>query len=738
MEYIKGNIRTTIFHSESGFFVGTFKIKETNDETLQEKINKTITVTGIILDPNTEDMYILYGQYLKNERYGYQYAFNQYEKMRPEGIYAVMEFLASNLIKGCGEKTAKSIVDTLGEKAIDLIKEDKNNLLLVPGMTLKKADQIASSILEYSLVDDALIELKKLGFTISEATTLVKKYQANTLTYVKENLYLFKDYISFAKLDRIYLESHDAYDEIRIKACLIETMQELSMQKGDTYYYIEELQDYLQHQFKIFLENENIMTFLEELKEKKLVKIKKEKIFLKEYDDMEKNIANKLKKIMDNPLKEINNFDEKINLLEKNLHVYYNEEQQEAIYNALKNRVSIISGGPGTGKTTIVRAITKLYIEIYHLTPIDIYNTIALVAPTGRAAKKMSLATSLPAMTIHRYLKWNKETNDFLVNESNPNPHRLIIVDEMSMVDTLLFSSLLNGISDNVQLILVGDTFQLPSVGPGLVLEDLVNSLAFSYTSLITIYRQTNNSYIPYLAKEIKEKNLSEDYEIKKDDYNFLECDSKNIKEYLKKVCKKCIEKKVNIDDTQVLAPMYKGENGIDNLNQVMQELFNPKNENKKEINYYDVIYREGDKVLELVNNPDCNVYNGDIGKIIKIETVMTPKKKDLITIDFEGNKVIYSKEDLNNIKHAYAISIHKSQGSEFSNVIIPICKGYYKMLYNKLIYTGVSRAKNSLVLIGEKNSFLQSVLNDYANNRKTDLLKKIENKFEVIGYTKG
>lgn len=730
MDYIKGNIRSKIFQADSGFFVGTFKIKETTDESLLDKVNKTVTITGILLEPNEEESYLLYGTYQRNERYGYQYAFTSYEKVKPEGKDAVIEFLSSNLIKGCGERTAKKIVELFGERAIDIIKEDRNNLFLVPNMTELRADKIYTSLIEYSQVDDTLIALKKLGFTVNEATAIVKKYHDKTMMYVEENLYLFKDFVDFDKLDRIYKEHHDPYDMVRLLACTLETMESLSEKNGDIYYFEEEILDYLKQHFQLFLSLEDFATVLSELEQKHWILKKEEKIFLKRYEDMEQEIAAILYRICSHPKKQVKNYEDKIARLQEELEVQYNEEQKAAIYRALKNRVSIISGGPGTGKTTIVKAITKLYIELYQLSPIEVYTSIALIAPTGRAAKKLAMSTTLPASTIHRYLKWNKETNDFQVNESNKNHHKLIIVDETSMMDTYLLYSLLNGIEEDVQLIFVGDTFQLPSVGPGLILNDLVESGYFAYSPLKTIYRQSENSYIPFLAKEIKEKQLSDEYREKKDDYNFLVCDNHNLKQMLKQICERSIEKGIQMDDIQILAPMYKGENGIDNLNLLMQNLFNPPSEEKNEVLYYETTYREHDKVLQLVNNPDCNVYNGDIGHIESITEVTVPKKSIQVTIDFDGNKVVYQKEDLGSIKHAYAMTIHKSQGSEFPHVILPISKNYYKMLYNKLIYTGVSRAKKSLVILGDEASFLMAIQNDYSKNRKTDLKSKLWNKF--------
>ena len=721
MEFIKGNIRQVIFSGETGFFVGTFKVKEVS-EALSEIKNKVVVVTGLLLEPNMEDTYILQGEYVRHDRYGMQFQFKDYEKVVPEGSDAVIEFLRSPLIKGCGEKTAVNIVNTLGSDALNLIKEDMSNLLLVPNMTEKKAKAIYESIKSYSAVDDILLKLKTLGFTIPEATRLVKNYQDKVSIYLEENIYFFKEIVPFEKLDRIFLASHDALDIVRQKECLIETMERISSKNGDIYYTKEELKSSLQNEFHIFVSLDELESLLDTLKTSERITIINEDIYLTKYYEMDLDIVHILKRMTSYPKKEIKKFDDKIKELQKLLSVKYNSEQKEAIKKALENPVSIISGGPGTGKTTIVNAITKLYIEIYKLNPLDTISSIALLAPTGRAAKKLSVSTNLPASTIHRYLKWNKDTDDFAINENNKNRHKLIIVDETSMIDEYLFVSLLKGIEEKAQIVFVGDTFQLPSVGAGLVLNDLVSSKLFPFTSLETIYRQSDNSYIPILAKEIKEHDIREDFDLKKDDYNFIPCDSKNLKEMLKQIILKSIQKGLRKDELQILAPMYKGENGIDNLNVLLQGLFNPPEISKKEYSYYDVIYREEDKVLQLVNNPDCNVYNGDIGYIESIEEKSYPKKHLEMTINFDGNRVIYGREDLASIKHAYAITIHKSQGSEFAHVILPISKSYYKMLYNKLIYTGVSRAKKSLTLIGEEPSFKMAVLNDYSTNRKTSL----------------
>lgn len=724
-------MKQMIFESENGYKVGLFRIKETNDASMEEYINKTITFTGYFAHLHAEDTYTFYGNYVHNERYGMQYQVSSYEREEPKGKDAVIAFLSSSLVKGCGEKTAELIVSTLGEEAIRLIKEDYLQLLQVPGISEVKAKRIYNSIVKYASTDEIIVQLKQMGFTINEALSILNKWGESSLDIVKTNLYSLIDIIEFAKLDQVFLRNNAADARERILACLIELFKQLGFKNGDTYLVKKEIYSHLLNFFKIFITEEELDIYLEELRKDKLLIIDGEKYFLKEYFDYEREIADYLFTIQNQSAIKANHIEDLLAAMQLEYDVHYNVDQKKAILNALLNRVSVITGGPGTGKTTIIQAIVNLYIRIHQLNNKDILKDIALLAPTGRAAKKMSDSTGLPAMTIHRYLKWNKEKNEFQINAFNKNYHKLIIVDETSMIDTYLFYSLLSGVCSNIQLVLVGDFNQLPSVGPGLVLQDIILSHLFIHTELEQIYRQSDNSYIPILAQEIKNQEVSSTFKVQKDDYNFLPASGLAIREMIRKICLMSKEKGLTEEDIQVLAPMYKGENGIDNLNMLLQDIFNPKEESKKEVKVGDIFYREHDKVLQLVNDPDNNIFNGDIGYITKIETISYPKKKDVFVIDFLGNEVIYSREDLNNVKHAYAISIHKSQGSEFSHVIMPISKSYYKMLYNKLIYTGVSRAKKSLIIIGEEESFLLSIHNNYASTRKTNLQTQLMHKVE-------
>lgn len=733
MNYIKGKIRNIIYQNkDNGYVVAVFRIKETNDPKMEEYVSKTVTITGIFLDINSEETFILFGEATRHERFGFQYQVKSYEKEKISSEDALIEFLSSSLIKGCGEKTAEKIVEILGMDAIEKIKNDEMVLNQIPNLSEAKKKSIRASLLEYSDADDSLLKLKELGFSILEATRIYKKYGASTKYIIESNLYVLTEIMDFNKIDTIYKSNHEELDAVRMKACMIEAMRRLSANNGDTYYKVEEIKDALKKEFDLVLDEITFEEIVYALEEENKIVLDQDLYYLTEYYDAEVDITNNLFQLNASNTTPFYDFDRELTMLEEENKVRYNEDQRNAIKKALENKITIISGGPGTGKTTIINAIVKLYIKMHDFSPMEVLANIALLAPTGRASKKMSSSTGLPAMTIHRFLKWNKDTNNFGVNEYHKAQENLIIVDEMSMIDVSLFDALLKGIKSNVQLIMVGDVFQLPSVGPGLVLNDLILSDLFTFCPLEKIYRQSDNSYIPYLALEIKNKDLAEDFVSQKDDYNFLNVDGKYIKDMIKKICVMSKAKGLNEEDIQILAPMYKGENGIDNLNVILQDLFNPKDTKKEEIHYGDVIYREGDKVLQLQNNPDNNVFNGDIGYIRKI-IPKSGKNKDLVLIDFEGVKVEYSKEELNQIKHAYAITIHKSQGSEFSHVILPISRSYYKMLYNKLIYTGVSRAKKSLVIIGEANAFMMAVNNDYASSRKTMLKEKLMNKFMQV-----
>lgn len=721
MNYIKGKFKQSIFKSDTGYNVGLFKISETDDPEMENFIKKTITFTGYFDTLNNDDTYILYGSLVYHDRYGYQYSVASYEKVLPTGKDAIIEFLTSSLIKGCGEKTAIKIVEILGDNAIEKIKDNINNLDLIPKLSETKKKSIYNSILKYYESNETIIKLKEYGFSIKDSLKLINIYGNGILNIVENNIYSLINDIDFKTLDRIYLSIYKETTNLRILACIVETMKRITFNKGDTYSYKEEIIRALNDEFNIKISSDEYFSMLSN--EYKIV-IDNDKYYLKEYYDAEIDIVNRLKEIKISPIHLEKNLDKKIKDLESSLDITYNTEQKNAIKSIFHDNIVIITGGPGTGKTTIIKGIINLYKSVYKYSDDALNMKLALIAPTGRASKRMSETTGYGSSTIHRYLKWNKDNNTFGINEFNKTNEELIIVDETSMIDTVLFDSLLKGIRKNIKLVLVGDEHQLPSVSPGLILNDLINSNKFNHIKLNNIYRQSKNSYIPVLASEIKNKNVT-DYLDKKDDYNFIECNTRSIKDLIVDIANKSINKGLDENNIQILAPMYKGEIGIDNLNIILQNIFNPHSNHLKEVVIGPIIYRVNDKVLNLVNDVDKGIYNGDIGFIYDIDI---NSKSDFIKVNFDNNIVSFKKEELSSIKHAYAITIHKAQGSEFDHVIMPISKTYNKMLYNKLIYTGVSRAKKSLIIIGSSEAFIYSVNNDYSEIRKTNLKELVMN----------
>ena len=429
-----------------------------------------------------------------------------------------------------------------------------------------------------------------------------------------------------------------------------------------------------------------------------------EAYYTKEMYDAETYIVNRINILMQKDDNKVKNIDNDIEELESYFDLKYNKDQLEAIKNSYLKNFLIITGGPGTGKTTIMRAICELYRMIKKYNYEKLQDRIALLAPTGRAAKRMSEQTHLQASTIHRFLRWNKEANKFQINEYNKSKVEFVLIDEASMIDTYLFSSLLKGLSINTKIIMVGDVDQLPSVGPGQVLEDLIASSKVNVIRLNELYRQQENSNIITLAYDIKKGCLDEEIFNKAEDLTFISCSNDNVL--------------ANIEE--ISTTMYKTINGIDAINEHLQKIFNPKSSERKEILISNILYREQDKVIQLTNMPDDNVFNGDVGIIERINN--TSKKE--IYIDFDGNVVKYSQSNFLNFKKAYATSIHKSQGSEFDIVIIPIVKNFQKMLYRKLIYTAVTRCKKKLYLIGDIEALKIAIKNNNNDLRRTTIKK--------------
>ena len=720
--YIKGTFKKNIFSSNDGFVVGLIKIKDTNDQDLLDYKGKQFVFTGLFVSLNIDEDYLLYGNTVNNPKYGIQYKVDKYEKIMPEDKDGLVIFLSSDIFSGVGEKTAQSIVDTLGEDCLDKITKNYECLLNVPKITEKKAIDIQHKLIKYNESYATVVYLTNFGFSMKDSLKIYNHYLEDTIRVIENNPYELIDTIdgiSFSKIDELRSKTNVAIDdERRVLALIIYTIKMVCFTTGDTYLELDTIYNAIKNIYEEDMSKEKLNYYLIELNKLGKIIIIEDKFILSNYYKDENYIGNKLYELSNKSDNVIKDIDVKIEQLENFFNISYNDEQKKAIKQALIKNLSIITGGPGTGKTTIIKGITQAYKKISGYSFDKLQERMILLAPTGRAAKRMSETCLYPASTIHRYLKWNKETGEFGYNERNKVKAEFIIVDETSMIDVDLMTNFLKAMPSNIKLVFIGDYNQLESVGPGNVLKNMIESEMINTIFLKEIYRQDQNSYITQLAYEVNTGELTEGFLEKKDDYNFIKCESMDILKACCDVCKLAFNKGYDLKKVQILAPMYKGINGIDNLNKVLQKIFNPKSDSKKETYDADVTYREGDKVLQLENMPDDNVFNGDIGFIEKIDG-------SEITIDFDGNKVKYKPKDYKSIKHGYAISVHKAQGSEFDIVVMPIVKEYNIMLYKKLVYTAITRAKKSLILLGDPLYFSKAVYNKGNKQRKT-LLKEI------------
>ena len=718
--YIKGNYRKSIYQSQAGYNIGIFKVIDTNDERLADYIGRTITFTGYFHELNDIDTYLFFGKLVEHEKYGEQFQVDSYERCRPEEKDSIIEFLTSGLFTGIGEKKAKKIVDVLGKDTLKIIIENPDNLLLIPTITKANIDTLHKKLKEYESSYETILYLGELGFSTKDSMLIYNFYKKETQAVINKDIYqLIYDIldINFKKVDTVALKMNIAKNAlIRVKAAIIYIMNELSNTYGHSYYYKEELLPFLPKVLTIPITEDEWQEALNSLLNDVRIVLKDEKIYLAEMYEAETLITKRIRLLNRNAPHIEKELESKLKDLELFYGITYNAEQKQAIKESCERDFLIITGGPGTGKTTIMKGITELYRQLNKLSYSDLQDRIALLAPTGRAAKRMSESTNLKSSTIHRFLKWQKETNKFQVNEYNKSKVELVILDEASMIDTYLLASLLKGISANCKIIMVGDDHQLPSVGPGQILHDLISSEKLEVVKLKELYRQGKDSNITSLAYDIRAGSINREVFNKAADLTFINCEASEVIPNIIEISN--IYKDISYKKFQILAPMYKTIAGIDEINNKLQNIFNKKSPTKKELKIGEVTFREGDKVIQLTNMPDENVYNGDIGIIDEILT--SPKKE--IYIDYDGNVVKYTPSNFQSFRLAYAISIHKAQGSEFDVVIMPIIKNYNKMLYRKLVYTGITRSKKYLYLIGDLTALDIAVSNTNTDIRRTSI----------------
>ena len=705
MNFISGEFKKDIFCGTNGYLVALFKVKDTD---LLEYKNKTITVVGNFVENREFDSFKLYGNLVEHNKFGEQFNVIKYEKLKKEGKENIVNFLSSDLFKGIGITKAVNIYKKFKDDSLDVIKNNSEKLFEVKGISIKDVNVLHDTLISYESTYSNILKLTDVGFSMNDALKITTVYLSDIDDLINNKLYelYFNLDISFNTIDKIALmNKYLKTDKLRLKSLIIYTFKLVTESIGHIFLYLDELYKYVIKINKEEIDTKLFLSIITNLIDEKLLTKEDKRYYLtSDYLDevyIAKEVVNRLKnkKITEKDIKIVEEIEDKLN-------ISYNNNQKDAILQSLKNNFLVITGGPGTGKTTVIYGIYRA------LKKDNPKMKIKLLAPTGRASKRLSELTLEEASTIHRFLEWNKDSNTFSLNEHNKSDANIIIVDEFSMVNNSLFASLLRALKPDTKIILVGDKDQLPSVGSGNLLFDIISSID-NVVYLKELYRQAKESSIVKLAYAV---NLDKELETESDDELIIK-EEGDILDSLKEIALNHL--KDDYKEFQVLVPLYKGSHGINNINKVLQEVFNKKDILKNEKIINDVIYREKDKVIQLVNMPDNNVFNGDIGIIEKI----TDKE---ILVDFDGNKVKYTSSTYNSFALAYAISIHKSQGSEFKTCIIPLSTSYSIMLYRKLYYTAITRAKKKLYLIGNKNILSLAAKNNTSSIRNTYLKEEI------------
>ena len=646
----------------------------------------------------------------------------------------IIKYLSSPLFKGIGPTQAKYIVDALGENALSLIKEDKHHLDLVKGMTVAKRELIYEVLTSNDYDQEVTQFFMGHGISLRHIGIIQETYKEKTLEILQNHPYQLVediDGIGFKTADELALKTGGTLNNPdRLKAGVIYSIKQSCFSSGSTYVLYDEIKKAF-HKIIYHIDDEVFDEYLNTLVEEGRVIKEGEYYYDEELYESEEIIANFLHKINEYPEEfyDENELERLLDNYQDKFGIVYSTKQKEAIEYFLKYPMMILTGGPGTGKTTVVKALIQIYRTLY---PED---AISLVAPTGRAAKRLSELTGLDACTIHRELKWDLHKNSFAMNRNNPLSSQVLIIDEFSMVDSLLLSKLFDASRRVHKVLFIGDYHQLPSVAPGNVLKDFIES-QLKVIELDEIYRQSKDSGIVQLAhqlihQEVNDLSLFEQYK----DIHFYNSTNFEIIKNVTTIVKKAIKNGYDQNDIQVLAPIYQGVAGINALNLALQEIFNPKN-HQEEYRIGQKVYREGDKILQLKNRPDDDIYNGDIGVLVEINRKDGFEYlEDTLIVDYDGNLVEYTSKDFMTFTLAYCMSIHKAQGNEFKIVIMPVLNDYYIMLKRNLIYTGLTRAKQALFILGNPQAFLYGIKNISDSKRKTTLVNKINQNKNVETY---
>lgn len=720
MVEIRGTVERISYHNEENCFtVAKISVKENND---------LVTAVGYFPSIEVGEVLKLKGNWVMHRDYGYQLKVESYEMLMPATVKDIENYLASGVIRGIGPVTAKKIVEKFGENSLTILEQSPEELLKLEGIGQKKMEMIVESYREQQETREIMLFLQQYGIGPGVAVKVFKKYKEKSIEILKQNPYRLADEvygIGFKTADKIALKMGIASDSLdRLQAGLKYALYEAA-DEGHVFLPRDELIKKAVELLEIDSED-SLNQALLALEEKKDLVIDKtwgrEEIYLSGFFICEKSVARRLFLISAMIQKPLDISDERIDKIEKKCSIKLAKKQREALERAASSGVLVITGGPGTGKTTTVKSLIEFFEEQKL--------KVALAAPTGRAAKRLAEATGREAKTIHRLLEYKiyeEGEMAFGKNEDEPLDEDVIIVDETSMVDIILMHHLLTAIKPGARLILVGDKDQLPSVGAGSVLKEVIASGKIPVVVLDEIFRQAKESMIVVNAHRINQ-GLFPYLNVKQKDFYFEQVLTPE--EILNAVLALVRTRLPNytgfdpIEDIQVIAPMKKGIVGVANLNQKLQELLNPPCRDKKEWHFRSMSFREGDKVMQIKNNYDKEVFNGDLGRIMKID------EEGRIFVAFaqteKEREVIYQSQELEELTLAYALSVHKSQGSEFPAVVMPITTQHYVMLQRNLLYTAITRAKRLLVLVGTKQALSIAIHNNRATARYSRLSDRI------------
>lgn len=732
MDKVIGSVTKIVYYNESnGYGIIKLKIdfKNSINASYQNILfSNTISVLSTFdRKPFEDEEYEFEGE-LETSSYGYQLKAKNFRRINETSKEGIITYLSSDLFPQVGKKAATKVFEALGENALQMIIDNRDCLDNV-NITNKQKDTLYENLVIHYSKEKNLVELLNLGIGMGTSVKIINALGDKAINVVKTNPYKLIDLvegIAFVRADEIAKKMNIKKDaDIRFYALINYIINSLVYSTGNTYFPIDELRDkvneFAQSQ-DIIIEKDKFNILVEQLKNDKKIVIENNDVFEYHlyYDEI--NVAKNIIGFLNNNKLDYskNKVEYAINEVMNSNNIVYSNKQLEAIRTALLEPVTIITGGPGTGKSTIIKGLVEAYASLFKQ-PDLIKNQIYLLAPTGRASKRLKEVTLHPnACTIHKFLGYQGH-GYFSALEEGPIDAKLIIIDEFSMVDISLASILFKCIAPNTKIVIVGDVDQLPAVGAGDVLRDLIESKEISTIKLDKIHRQASDSTIVKLAHEINEGYLPYSVIEKQQDRNFIVCEDDRIVEIIKQVVKQGIASNMDlIKDIQVLVPMYKGLVGIDSINYNLQDTFNS---TSKEIIYNGKRFRENDKVIQLVNRQEKQVMNGDIGYIRAIDIENESFKS--LDVMFEFGSVHYEKEEIEDLNLAYAISIHKAQGSEFKLVIVPFSFKYYIMLKRKLIYTAITRAKEYLIMIGNIEALRKGIV-QIEDKRKTKLQDRL------------